>query len=48
MEWNMRSLAIAIGLLLLAAPVAAHELVIYTVILNDEGPQPADVPEAAL
>ena len=48
MEWNMRSLAIAIGLLLLAAPVAAHELVIYTVIVNDEGPQPADVPEDAL
>ena len=48
MEGNMRSLAIAIGLLLLAAPVAAHELVIYTVIVNDEGPQPADVPEDAL
>ena len=44
----MRSLAIAIGLLLIAAPVAAHELVIYTVIVNDEGPQPADVPENAL
>ena len=48
MEGNMRSLAIAIGLLLIAAPVAAHELVIYTVIVNDEGPQPADVPENAL
>ena len=48
MEENMRSLAMAIGLLLLAAPVAAHELVIYTVIVNDEGPQPADVPENAL
>ena len=48
MEGNMRSLAMAIGLLLLAAPVAAHELVIYTVIVNDEGPQPADVPENAL
>ncbi|HII25512.1 MAG TPA: hypothetical protein HA313_07125 [Candidatus Poseidoniaceae archaeon] len=44
----MRSLAMAIGMLLLAAPVAAHELVIYTVIVNDEGPQPADVPENAL
>jgi len=48
MEEDMRSLAMAIGLLLLAAPVAAHELVIYTVIVNDEGPQPADVPENAL
>ncbi|DAC38982.1 MAG TPA: hypothetical protein D7I00_07170 [Candidatus Poseidoniales archaeon] len=48
MEGNMRSLAMAIGMLLLAAPVAAHELVIYTVIVNDEGPQPADVPENAL
>ena len=44
----MRSLVIAIGMLLLAAPVAAHELVIYTVINNDEGPQPAHLPEDAL
>ena len=44
----MRSIVIAIGMMLLAAPVAAHELVIYTVIVNDEGPQPADVPETAL
>tara|TARA_Y100000994_G_scaffold216331_1_gene193130 strand:- start:208 stop:801 length:594 start_codon:yes stop_codon:yes gene_type:complete len=44
----MRSLVIAIGMVLLAAPVAAHELVIYTVIVNDEGPQPADIPEDAL
>tara|TARA_B100000459_G_C8589529_1_gene207088 strand:- start:494 stop:1090 length:597 start_codon:yes stop_codon:yes gene_type:complete len=44
----MRSLAIAVSLLLLAAPVAAHELVIYTVINNDEGPQPAHLPEDAL
>ena len=40
----MRSLVVAMVMLLLAAPVAAHELVIYTVIVNDEGPQPADVP----
>ena len=44
----MRSLVVAMAMLLLAAPVAAHELVIYTVIVNDEGPQPADVPENAL
>ena len=44
----MRSLVVAMVVLLLAAPVAAHELVIYTVIVNDEGPQPADVPASAL
>ena len=44
----MRSLLVAMAMLLLAAPVAAHELVIYTVIVNDEGPQPADVPASAL
>ena len=44
----MRSLVIAVGMLLLAAPVAAHELVIYTVINNNEGPQPAHLPEDAL
>ena len=44
----MRSLVVAMAMLLLAAPVAAHELVIYTVIVNDEGPQPADVPASAL
>ena len=44
----MRWLVIAIGMVLLAAPVASHELVIYTVIVNDEGPQPANVPEKAL
>ena len=44
----MRFLVIALGMVLLAAPVASHELVIYTVIVNDEGPQPADIPENAL
>ena len=44
----MRSLVVALAMLLLAAPVAAHELVIYTVIVNDEGPQPANIPETAL
>ena len=44
----MRSLVVAMAMLLLAAPVAAHELVIYTVIVNDEGPQPANIPETAL
>lgn len=44
----MRSFVVAMAMLLLAAPVAAHELVIYTVIVNDEGPQPADVPATAL
>ncbi|MGB1438027.1 MAG: hypothetical protein ACPG7Q_07765 [Candidatus Poseidoniaceae archaeon] len=45
---TMRSFVVAMAMLLLAAPVAAHELVIYTVIVNDEGPQPADVPATAL
>ena len=44
----MRSLVVAMAMLLLATPVAAHELVIYTVIVNDEGPQPANIPETAL
>ena len=44
----MRSFVVAMAMLLLAAPVAAHELVIYTVIVNDKGPQPADVPATAL
>ena len=44
----MRFMVIALGMVLLAAPVASHELVIYTVIVNDEGPQPADIPETAL
>lgn len=44
----MRSFVVAMAMLLLAAPVAAHELVIYTVIVNDEGPQPADVPATTL
>lgn len=44
----MRSFVFAIAILILAAPVAAHELVIYTVIVNDEGPQPAHVPTSAL
>ena len=44
----MRSLVVAMVMLLLAAPVAGHELVIYTVIVNDEGPQPTDVPASAL
>ena len=44
----MRALVVAMAMLLLAAPVAAHELVIYTVIVNDEGPQPANIPETAL
>ena len=48
MAVTMRWLVIAIGMVLLAAPVASHELVIYTVIVNDEGPQPANVPEKAL
>jgi len=48
MALTMRFLVIALGMVLLAAPVASHELVIYTVIVNDEGPQPADIPETAL
>ncbi len=44
----MRLLAITLGILMLASPVAGHELQIYTVIVNSEGGQPADIPNGTL
>ena len=44
----MRILAVTLCLVMLASPVAAHELKIYTVIVNSEGPQPADIPNGTL
>ena len=31
-----------------ASPTAAHELAVYTVVVNAEGPQPADIPDHSL
>jgi len=44
----MRVLVAALGLVLLASPVASHELLIYTVIVNSDGAQPADIPNGSL
>lgn len=44
----MRVLVAALGLVLLASPVAGHELLIYTVIVNSDGAQPADIPNGSL
>ena len=44
----MRILAIALCLVMLASPVVGHELQIYTVIVNSEGGQPADIPNGTL
>ena len=44
----MRMLAVTIGLVMLASPVVGHELLIYTVIVNSEGGQPADIPNGTL
>ena len=44
----MRGIVVALGLILLASPVAGHELLIYTVIVNSEGAQPADIPNGSL
>tara|TARA_B100000003_G_C10905974_1_gene361201 strand:- start:730 stop:1302 length:573 start_codon:yes stop_codon:yes gene_type:complete len=44
----MRILVITLCLVMLASPVAAHELKIYTVIVNSEGAQPADIPNGTL
>ena len=44
----MRVLAVTIGLVMLASPVVGHELLIYTVIVNSEGAQPADIPNGTL
>ena len=44
----MRILAVTLGLVMLASPVVGHELLIYTVIVNSEGGQPADIPNGTL
>tara|TARA_B000000557_G_scaffold247852_1_gene232023 strand:- start:805 stop:1431 length:627 start_codon:yes stop_codon:yes gene_type:complete len=45
---SMRILAVTLGLVMLASPVVGHELLIYTVIVNSEGGQPADIPNGTL
>lgn len=44
----MRILAVTLCLVMLASPVVGHELQIYTVIVNTEGGQPADIPNGTL
>lgn len=44
----MRVLVVTLCLVMLASPVAGHELQIYTVIVNSEGGQPADIPNGTL
>jgi len=44
----MRILAVTLCLVMLASPVVGHELQIYTVIVNSEGGQPADIPDGTL
>ena len=44
----MRILAVTICLVMLASPVVGHELQIYTVIVNSDGGQPADIPNGTL
>ena len=44
----MRILAATLCLVMLASPVVGHELQIYTVIVNSEGVQPADIPNGTL
>lgn len=44
----MRILAVTLCLVMLASPVVGHELQIYTVIVNSDGGQPADIPNGTL
>ncbi len=44
----MRVVFPLIGLIILAMPVAGHELAVYTVVVNSSGPQPADIPNGSL
>ena len=44
----MRLLFAGLVFLMLATPVAGHELSVYTVIVNSEGAYPADVPNGSL
>jgi hypothetical protein len=44
----MRAIFAFLGIIMLAFPVVGHELAVYTVIVNSEGPQPGDIPDGAL
>ena len=44
----MRFLLAGLVILMFASPVAAHELSVYTVIVNSEGAYPADIPNESL
>ena len=44
----MRFLFAGLVLLMLATPVAGHELSVYTVVVNSEGAYPADIPNGSL
>ncbi len=44
----MRALFALLGVVILATPVVSHELAVYTVVVNSEGAQPADIPNGSL
>ena len=44
----MRFLFAGLVFLMLATPVAGHELSVYTVVVNSEGAYPADIPNGSL
>lgn len=44
----MRIIVTALCLVMLASPVVGHELKIYTVVVNSEGGQPANIPNGTL
>ena len=44
----MRKLIIALAFLMLVAPASAHQLKVYTVMVNSEGVYPADIPNGSL
>ena len=44
----MRTLFVTLVIILLATPVAAHELAVFTVIVNSEGANPANIPDESL
>lgn len=44
----MRVLTLLLGVILLALPVAGHELAVYTVIYGKDGAMPADIPDGSL
>jgi len=44
----VRTLFATLVIILLATPVAAHELAVFTVIVNSEGANPANIPDESL